>query len=484
MAQPGKSFDELQAGLGAALAANRPGATVPHAVVAMASHSVNESMLSHYGDRVFALEHRFLASGLMTHRLPYASWLYLSSVRPTDPVVDYLRRLGPDQIGFAARTRLVELDDTRPLSMARKLLDQPQLLESLRLELARRVAVIEPWNVTDVEVAVAEALQLPVNGADPKLRHLGHKSAGRRLFRQAGAPVPAGLEGIRTPDDLTAAVEVIRSLRPGTTGVVVKHDDSGAGDGNVVLPLRDATGRPVSREELRASVLGLPDWYLTDLQQGGVVEELLGGREFTSPSCQIDLLPDGSVTVLATHEQVLGGENGQVFQGCRFPADSAYAADHGGWRVFVLEVNLRKGGTSHPYSTLRNLVPGRYEPHWGSWLTNADHTPRAYACTDNFVDPAFVGLDPAAVIRAVQQAGVEFDHRTQTGVVLHMLAGLGIDGRFGYTCIGRTPVHTAELEDVTRAAVHDLAATGDAQGPPEVLRPGAVPPLSPAGEHE
>lgn len=89
----------------------------------------------------------------------------------------------------------------------------------------------------------------------------------------------------------------------------------------------------------------------------------------------------------------MGGDNGQVFLGCRFPADPAYAATialhatnigvllakagvhgrasvdfaatrHAGdrWKVHALEVNLRKGGTTHPYSTLRNLVPGRYDP--------------------------------------------------------------------------------------------------------------------------
>ena len=30
--------------------------------------------------------------------------------------------------------------------------------------------------------------------------------------------------------------------------------------------------------------------------------------------------------MLATHEQVIGGDNGQVYTGCRFPADPAYAA--------------------------------------------------------------------------------------------------------------------------------------------------------------
>jgi hypothetical protein len=306
---------------------------------------------------------------------------------------------------------------------------------------------------------------------------------------------------MRTPDDVVAAVGVLRRLRPQLHAVVVKHDDSGAGDGNTVLPIVTKTGRPRTGAELLHELLALPDWYLDDLRRGGVVEELVRGEELRSPSCQVDLLPDGSVAVLATHEQVLGGDNGQVFQGCRFPADAAYAGDlarhavsigqrlaaagvsgrasvdfvavrdhPAGWRVFALEVNVRKGGTSHPYSTLRNLVPGRYEAPSGTWLTHVDDTPRAYIATDNFVDTTFNGLDQAAVIRAVRNAGVQFDHRTQTGVVLHMLAGLGIDGRFGYTALGRNPDHAADLEARTRAAVHALVTNHDqpsAAGPPE-----------------
>ena len=57
-----------------------------------------------------------------------------------------------------------------------------------------------------------------------------------------------------------------------------------------------------------------------------MVEERVEGVAFTSPSAQVDVLPDGSVVVLATHEQELGGAEGQVYMGCRFPAEDAYAA--------------------------------------------------------------------------------------------------------------------------------------------------------------
>jgi hypothetical protein len=219
-----------------------------------------------------------------------------------------------------------------------------------------------------------------------------------------------------------------------------------------------------------------------------VVEELVTGARATSPSVQLDISPYREVTVLSTHEQVLGGESRQVYMGCRFPADPAYAAELAGygelvgrhladrgvigrlsvdfiavadetgrWGLYALEINLRKGGTTHPYAVLRNLVPGRYDVGVGRWCA-ADGTSRYYQSTDNLVDPLWLGLPPADVIRAVDASGLRFDHRTGTGVVLHMLSCLAIDGRLGLTAIGRSRHHAQALYDATAAAIADLSA--------------------------
>lgn len=484
-----RTFDELQEqDLGSAVAANRPGSGVPHVVIALASYSMSETVLSHYGERVLALEHRYLVSSLMTHRLPDVHWLYLSSLRPDDALDRYYRTLGPDPGGFAARTRLLDLGDTDGRSLAAKVLERPDVVARIRDHIGGRTAFIEPWNVTEAEVAVAEALQVPAFGTAPRLWPLGFKSAGRRLFREAGVPVPVGVEDVRDVEGILEAVARIRRERPAAPGVVVKHDNSGAGDGNTVIDLRGPDGRALDDEDVRRQVLALPEWYLADLASGGVVEELIAGTAFSSPSAQIDVEPDGEVRVLATHEQVLGGDRGQVFLGCRFPADPAYAGElarharaagarlaaqgvlgrasvdfaavrdeDGRWSVHALEVNLRKGGTTHPYCVLRNLVPGRYDEERGSWIA-ADGRPRSYVCTDNLVDPAWKGLGAGDVIDAVRSAGLQFDHRRGVGVVLHMLSGLGIDGRFGLTAIAGDVPAAQDLSDRTREVLDRLAS--------------------------
>ena len=474
-----RTFEDLQAGLGAALALNRPGSTTEHVMVVLPSFSLGESLLAHYADRIPALEHRYLVVLSVLARVESCEMVFVGSQDPGDEVLDYYLSLvpGAHRDSVRRRFRVVTVPDSSHRSVAEKLLDHPDQVAEVRQVIGDRPAYIEPWNVTDHEVAVAVALQVPVNGAHPDLLPTAHKSAGRRLFRDAGVPLPYGHEDVRTVDDVVRSADDIHRHRPTCTAVVVKHDDSGAGDGNVVIDLRG---------HVRSDVESLPEWYLRDLRAGGVVEERVDGAAFTSPSAQVDVLPDGRVVVLATHEQELGGAEGQVYMGCRFPADDAYAGElghharavgeqlarlgavgrlgvdfavardaTGGHAVHALEINLRKGGTTHPYAVLRNHVPGRYDAEAGRWVAAIDGSSRAYRATDNLVNPAWRGVPPAAVLKAVGERGLHLDHGRGTGVVLHMLSCLGVDGRFGLTAIGHDADHAAELFERTRGAVED-----------------------------
>ena len=471
-----KTFEELQTSLGPVWNLNRPGSSADHVVVVLPSFSIGESLLSHYATRIPALEHRYLVTSLMLYRIETCELVFLTCQAPDNRVLDYYASLLPASHHDSVRTRfrLAVVPDDSPRPVAAKLLERPDLMAELRAFLANRPAFIEPWNVTQREVEVAERLQVPIDGPASNLWHLGFKSSGRRLFMEADVPLPAGREDIRTLNEVLAAIAEIRKQRPSATGVVVKLDDSGAGDGNAIVEF----------DHLDNGGLALPDWYVHDLASGAVVEELITGTRFRSPSVQVELSPFGEVNVLATHEQMLGGDTGQVYTGCQFPADPAYASelarhgqaigkllasrgvigrlsvdfvatqnDCGTWHIQALEINLRKGGTTHPYVVLSHLVPGRYDPAAGAWVAS-DGTRRWYWATDNLVDESWLGLAPDAVIRAVAAEGLHFDPRARTGVVLHMLSCLAVDGRFGLTAIGRTPEQTADLYERTGRAVH------------------------------
>ncbi|MEO6166041.1 MAG: hypothetical protein ABIO46_04925 [Chitinophagales bacterium] len=135
------------------------------------------------------------------------------------------------------------------------------------------------------------------------------------------------------------------------------------------------------------------------MTMNGVVEEFIPGEIKHSPSAQCRINPLGQVVVLSTHDQLLGGSTGADFIGANFPAHPEYAKeigimcreighklkDHGvigrfgadfisvrsatGWKHYALELNLRKGGTTHPFLMLQGLTVGIYKVETGIYHT-------------------------------------------------------------------------------------------------------------------
>lgn len=206
-----------------------------------------------------------------------------------------------------------------------------------------------------------------------------------------------------------------------------------AGHGNAVvdltgLPAPGSPGEPTQvRDRVGAMRFELPDLpfdsYAAKLaERGGIVEELVSGAEVRSPSVQLRVLPSGEVELLSTHDQLLGGPSGQSYLGARFPADFAYARSisaaagtigarlakegvlgrfaidfvvvrdtDGQWSPYAIEINLRKGGTTHPFLTLQFLTDGRYDAMTGLFLT-PDGAEKHLVATDHLESPQLRGL--------------------------------------------------------------------------------------------
>ncbi|MGB5239827.1 MAG: peptide ligase PGM1-related protein, partial [Prochlorococcaceae cyanobacterium] len=221
-------------------------------------------------------------------------------------------------------------------------------------------------------------------------------------------------------------------------------------------------------------------WRQLLQEQGALVEAwLLGGDELTSPSVQGMIHPGGAVEVLSTHEQVLGGVSGQTYLGCRFPAQTQYRAElmrHGlavgqslaaegaleryavdfvarrfgeHWDLQAIEVNLRKGGTTHPYMALRYATNGRIDGASGLFRSPTGQS-LFYAATDNLCDPRLRGLLPVDLIDIVAAAGLHFDPAELHGSVFHLLGCLSEFGKLGMTCIGRSPEEAERIYAATR----------------------------------
>jgi hypothetical protein len=212
------------------------------------------------------------------------------------------------------------------------------------------------------------------------------------------------------------------------------------------------------------------DVYLAKFaQNGGIVEERIVGDELRSPSVQLRVMPRGEVELLSTHDQLLGGASGQSYLGCVFPAAPEYArmitvhaetigrrlkelgalgrfavdfvvvkGDDGGWTPYAIELNLRKGGTTHPFLTLQFLTDGRYDPVTSMFLTPLGQEKHLVA-TDHFEAEVLKGLLPSDVFDIVARHGLHFDQSRQVGVVFHMISCLTELGRLGLTAVGDTP---------------------------------------------
>jgi len=210
------------------------------------------------------------------------------------------------------------------------------------------------------------------------------------------------------------------------------------------------------------------DSYMEKLQERkGVVEERIMGEEFRSPSVQLRITPLGKVELLSTHDQLLGGPSGQRYLGCVFPADTGYAAlitreaakvgrrlakegvigrfaldfvvvrSNGKWEPYAIEINLRKGGTTHPFLTLQFLTDGTYDPNAGIF-TAPNGQQKFFVASDHVESPQYRTLTPDDLFDIVVRHNLHFNQTRQTGVVFHMMSALGELGRTGLTAVGNS----------------------------------------------
>ena len=492
----------------------------PQTIVVVPSMSI-EAIDS--GAVMQAYEERFLFL-LLLLRQPRARLIYVTSQTILPSIIDYYLDLLPGVIPSHARQRLFlpsPMDGSvRPLSD--KLLERPRLIERIRsLIMDPDRAHLVPFNTTNREKELALRLGIPMYGADPKFFPLGTKSGCRKIFMEENVPHPLGRENVGSKEELLNAITDMRGKKPLVRQVMVKLNEGVSGEGNAIIDLRglapvagiDDAGRqhvstrpgspiPATKEQaaleerlrrMKFELEGVTyDSYMKKLQERqGVVEERIMGEEFRSPSVQLRVTPLGKVELLSTHDQLLGGPSGQSYLGCVFPADTAYAgliskeagkvgrrlakegvigrfaldfvvvrAKNGKWEPYAIEINLRKGGTTHPFLTLQFLTDGTYNPETGIF-TAPNGQQKFFVASDHVESQRYRTLTPDDLFDIVVRHNLHFDQTRQTGVVFHMMSALGELGRTGLTAVGNS--HEDAKATYNRAvAVLDKETRGDA----------------------
>jgi hypothetical protein len=422
--------------------------------------------IQHYEERLLFL--------LLLLRRPGVRVVYLSSLPIEDSIVDYHLSFLPDPEEARGRLHMLAVGDPEARPLSAKLLDRPDLIGQVR-ELAPDPAdaFLLPFNVTALEGRLAEWLHLPLYGPLPALTALGSKTGSRRVARDARVPVLDGAEDLWTVAEVEHAVRRLRHRTPRLHGAVVKLNHGFSGQGNAVVhfdglvtPLHATPTTFCAEQESWGSFAG------KIRESGAVVEELLRSPGVVSPSVQLRITPGGVPRVVSTHDQVLGGPNDQVYLGCRFPADPRYRAtiqqaamrsarvlaNHGvigsfgidffvvpqarGFRVFLAEINLRVGGTTHPFGMVSLASQGGYDLASGE--LEAGGRAKSYVSTDNLKSRHLVGQSPGRVIELLRRRGMAFDPRTMTGATLHLLGAVREHGKMGVTCVGDSPEEAEE----------------------------------------
>jgi hypothetical protein len=441
-------------------------------------------------------EERLLFS-LIRLRHPRTRLIYITS-QPIHPsVIDYYLQLLPGIPFSHARERLVLLCtyDSSPKPLTQKILERPRLLARLQNAIRRDRAYMTCFNSTHLERDLSVKLGVPLLALDPDLLYWGTKSGSREIFQEAGIPFPDGSDLVWDEEDLAAVAADLWERQPHLKRIVVKLNEGFSGGGNALLDLRPletvAPGAASTRERVEAISHRLPklsfqcetDWanYSRRIPElGAIVEAFVEGSEKRSPSVQGRITPHGEVELLSTHDQILGGPDGQVFLGCRFPADESYRlqlqeygvrvgqalANKGAlerygldfiavhqpenseqpWNLQAIEINLRKGGTTHPFMTLKLLTYGVYDEGTGLFYSQQGK-PKYYIATDNLYRKQYHGLLPRDLMDIIAQHHLHFNSTTETGTVFHLIGCLSEFGKLGVTSIGNSAEEAQEIYD-------------------------------------
>jgi hypothetical protein len=226
-------------------------------------------------------------------------------------------------------------------------------------------------------------------------------------------------------------------------------------------------------------------------RMGGVVEEYIEADEKHSPSVQMRSSPRGEVLPTSTHDQILGGPHGQTYLGCRFPSRDDYRVAMSGmahrigtvlakkgvvsrfgvdflasrdradepWTLRALEINLRLLGTTHPFLALSLLTGGHLDSATGDFLSQGGR-PMYYRATDNLRSDQYKSLIPEDLIDIVTDHRLHYNHRTESGVLFHLIGAVSEFGKLGLTAIANTPADADALYDRTLEVLDTESAYG------------------------
>lgn len=343
------------------------------------------------------------------------------------------------------------------------------------------------------EQRLAFMLQYPIFGLDPTLSYLGTKSGSRAVFRSANVSLPFGREHIRSFSQVAQALLAIKRHDRTCKFALLKLDHSFAGSGHAVVPLTKLPRQLAAiekhvRSKLRCTNLRLtPDQFLQQLfAQGGVVEEWLSVDQ--SPSVQLLITPDHKVTILAIYEQQFDRKLYQQYTGANFPARpslrlavlrQAQAIGHvlakqgaigyvnidfitmhndtkrnKRWSTYAVELNAKLTASMLPWHFAQQVTHATVQP---DGILKRGRRPVYYVANDAVLLPVNLMLDPAQLIDTIKEVGLQFGHRSHSGMIIYNVQSVLEEHRVGILAVAKSHQAAEQQFEILRRALDRLA---------------------------
>ncbi|MFJ2814936.1 MULTISPECIES: L-propargylglycine--L-glutamate ligase BesA [unclassified Streptomyces] len=389
---------------------------------------------------------------------------------PVDPyTLDYHFRdvfRFDDRMIESARERLTLLtpDAHRPGPLDDQVLGDGRLVEALRsaAQDSAHTTIVHFMASDSLDTLAREVGAGLEEGHQEFVNRWGSKSGGKQILVTAHVEVPDG-----SFEELHSEEPVIQQVARLATGplqarhAMVKLSAStyAASIGNVLIDCDKFAG--TGDLLAAAEVIRMPaEAFYRELAEGGAIVEEFVENITSSPSGLGHIGADGTVKVVASHDQVLSG--GQYW-GCRFPAEERWrpaigdavsrtgavlarlghrgtfgidfvvAGDRG---PLAVEINLRKVGPSHVLRYAEALV-GR-EVGDDGLLRRGDGQPMCYVHGRLHEPEALGRLDPRTAVERLRAEGLLYREDKGEGVALHVLGALTACGFVELTALAPT----------------------------------------------
>lgn len=438
---------------------------------------------------------------------PKVNVVFVTAMPVDEAMIKHVLNGHKDAEAIRSRVHFVSLNDEGTDFLSQKLLDPKHAdkLAEIRsaMERSGSPAVLYPYMGGPYEWQIAKELGIPdsVYASHPSKIYWGTKSGGRKVFKAAmerytGTPtvrikIADGGEDIYDVDKAARTLEALQKRHPELAKVAVKLNLGSSGEGNIFPGVWGWD--KMTHEERKAALLkklvdakvGIPnekgeiDNFETMMaNEGAAIEQFIPGIDrATFPSVQSEILPDGTVRILSSHEQILIDRNNYV--GATLSAKKAYRkvieraayeaavelskrgivgrfgtdfaavpqAD-GSYDIYYIENNIRLTGTTHPLVAAAGLAGGTYDR---GALRKADERGSVrYKSMDHDVRPNLLGLDVDGFLAHFdkeENKDLLFDPDRRSGVLFHLLPAVKAAGNVGYTIIANSVMAVEAIQE-------------------------------------